>query len=153
MKIKSSQSHLWETVRRLMRSEGLNADDMSVDRIQMALGLSRGTTQRIMEGHENITRKTLAKIAERFQVPESLLAEGAAGHLSEVDPRLKSAWEKARAAADAVDREGLSTMAVHLASMLDSIKDQDKRTKAFADAVVALQPHISHLSDVDKAGQ
>lgn len=153
MTSKNRPSQLWETLRRLLRAEGVNADELSVDKLQEALGISRGTTQRIKEGHENITQKTVAQLAERFNVPRSYISDGAAGHLPDVDPRLVLAGSTAKDAASSYDRARLSSMAVHLAITLDSIKNQEKRVKAFANAVVAINNIIGHSDDVDGIGQ
>lgn len=61
-------SPLWATLRKLLKSEGLDADSLSMDKLASALGVGRGTAQRIKEGHSNIRAETMHSLADRFAV-------------------------------------------------------------------------------------
>jgi len=61
-------SPLWATLRKLLKSEGLDADSLSLDKLASALGVGRGTAQRIKAGHSNIRAETMHSLADRFAV-------------------------------------------------------------------------------------
>ena len=67
-------SPLWATLRRLLRSEGLDADSLSLDKLALALGVGRGTVQRIKEGYSNIRAETMHSLADRFAVSVAAMA-------------------------------------------------------------------------------
>lgn len=66
---------LWVKLRSLLKTEGVNIDSLSVDRLAAALQCSRGTAQRIKEGHTNQRRDTIVHLAKRFDVSEAELLE------------------------------------------------------------------------------
>ena len=138
----SEQTHLWLTLRRLLRAEGIDADALSVDRLADALGVGRGTAQRIKAGHTNLTTETVNRLAERFGVPSGYMSEGAAGRVPDIDPQLAKGAATAQRDMAQYDRATFSPMAMHLAMTLDAIKDQGARTKAFAAAVEIGRAHV-----------
>lgn len=66
---------LWLKLRALLKKEGVVIDDLSVDKLAVALQCSRGTAQRIKEGHTNQRRDTIIHLAKRFDVSEAELLE------------------------------------------------------------------------------
>lgn len=140
-------SPLWATLRKLLKSEGLDADSLSLDKLASALGVGRGTAQRIKEGHFNIRAETMRSLADRFAVPVSMIAQGA------IDPALSDPFDELSDRMKAADREKFSAMAMHLAMSIDAIKNPADQAKAFAAAVLAIQHAIGHLADPDKSGQ
>lgn len=77
---KATQSgFVWTKVRSLMKARGVDADSMSVDKLQAHLGIGRGSVQRITEGHDNLRASTMAQLAKTFQVPASEFAAPADG--------------------------------------------------------------------------
>ena len=140
-------SPLWATLRRLLRSEGLDADSLSLDKLALALGVGRGTVQRIKEGHSNIRAETMHSLADRFAVSVAVIAQGA------IDPDLADAVDDLQQKIKSTDRDKFSPLAMHLAMSIDEIKDAEVRTKAFAAAAVAIQRAIDQMADPDKTGQ
>lgn len=140
-------SPLWATLRKLLKSEGLDADSLSLDKLASALGVGRGTAQRIKEGHFNIRAETMRSLADRFGVSVSVIAQGA------IDPILADAVDALQDKMKKTDRANFSPLAMHLAMAVDDIKDAEVRTKAFAAAAVAIQRVIDHTADPDKPGQ
>ena len=140
-------SPLWATLRKLLKSEGLDADSLSLDKLASALGVGRGTAQRIKEGHFNIRAETMRSLADRFGVSVSVIAQGA------IDPILADAVDALQDKMKKTDRANFSPLAMHLAMAVDDIKDAEVRTKAFAAAAVAIQRVIDHMADPDKPGQ
>ena len=139
-------SPLWATLRRLLRSEGVDADALSIDKLAASLGVGRGTAQRIKEGHSNIRTDTMHSLADRFAVPVAVIAQGA------IDPDLAGAVADIQDKAAKTDRDSLSLMALHLAATVDSIKNTEVRTKAFAAAAIAIQKVIDQMGDMDRSG-
>lgn len=140
-------SPLWATLRKLLKSEGLDADSLSLDKLASALGVGRGTAQRIKEGHFNIRAETMRSLADRFGVSVSVIAQGA------IDPILADAVDALQDKMKKTDRANFSPLAMHLAMAVDDIKDAEVRTKAFAAAAVAIQRVIDYMADPDKPGQ
>lgn len=140
-------SPLWATLRKLLKSEGLDADSLSLDKLASALGVGRGTAQRIKEGHFNIRAETMRSLADRFGVSVSVIAQGA------IDPILADAVDALQDKMKKTDRANFSPLAMHLAMAVDDIKDAEVRTKAFAAAAVAIQRVIDNMADPDKPGQ
>lgn len=140
-------SPLWATLRKLLKSEGLDADSLSLDKLASALGVGRGTAQRIKAGHFNIRAETMRSLADRFGVSVSVIAQGA------IDPILADAVDALQDKMKKTDRANFSPLAMHLAMAVDDIKDAEVRTKAFAAAAVAIQRVIDHMADPDKTGQ
>lgn len=66
---------LWLKLRALLKKEGVVIDELSVDKLAAALQCSRGTAQRIKEGHTNQRRDTIVHLAKRFDVSEAELLE------------------------------------------------------------------------------
>lgn len=130
-----------------MKSEGLDADSLSLDKLASALGVGRGTAQRIKEGHFNIRAETMRSLADRFGVSVSVIAQGA------IDPILADAVDALQDKMKKTDRANFSPLAMHLAMAVDDIKDAEVRTKAFAAAAVAIQRVIDYMADPDKPGQ
>jgi len=140
-------SPLWVTLRRLLRSEGVDADSLTTDKLAASLGVGRGTAQRIKEGHTNLRADTMNSLADRFAVPVSVIAQGA------IDPGIDLAIDGLQRKAKQTDRDSLSLMALHLAATVDGIKNTETRTKAFAAAAIAIQKVIDQMDDADKTGQ
>lgn len=69
MKFNTRPSALWLRIKALLKREGVDADAISVDRLMVVLRCSRGTAQRLKEGHTNLRQETMLQLAERFGVP------------------------------------------------------------------------------------
>lgn len=147
MRPETTNSPLWSTLRRLLKSEGVDADSLSIDKLTAALGVGRGSVQRILNGHANLKAETMHKLAERFSVPVSAIAQGT------IDPLVDEVTTDFQRRIDYADRNSLSELALHLAVTIDAIKSPETRTKAFAAAVVAIQQAIDQTADADKRGQ
>lgn len=66
---------LWMKLRALLKAEGVDIDELSVDKLASTLQCGRGTAQRIKEGHTNLRHNTIIHLADRFSVSDAELLD------------------------------------------------------------------------------